>query len=251
MIKSWLIALQFLTRLPLPKHILRDNDYTPQRLGGSVLWYPIVGLLIGVLLASIPWCVQHVMDKQLPLLQAGLVLSAWVLITGALHLDGLADSADAWVGGYGDRQKTLAIMLDPYTGPVGVSVLVTVLIIRFAALSTVVTQPLLWLVLVPFLARAAIIALFLTTPYVRKQGIAAEHATHLPRMVAWGMLLFSVGVCYVVFNNHTLWLILVTAVMFVLLRRLMLQRLGGMTGDTAGAMIELTETALLVTLALL
>ena len=107
--RSLWVALQFLTRLPLPGMAsIEDRER-----GYSLLWYPLVGLLIGGLLVML----AAVLSDISLLLRAALVLTAWVAITGALHLDGLADSADAWMGGLGNRERTLAIMNDPYCGP--------------------------------------------------------------------------------------------------------------------------------------
>jgi adenosylcobinamide-GDP ribazoletransferase len=107
-----LIALQFLTRLP----ISLAGMPAPQQIGRSLLWYPVVGLLLGLWLVGLQ---QLLGDTPLPL-QTALLLAVWVGSTGGLHLDGLADTADAWVGGFGDRQRSLEIMQDPRSGPIAV-----------------------------------------------------------------------------------------------------------------------------------
>ena len=104
-----LIALQFLTRLPVRLPGMPE----PQQIGRSLLFYPLVGLLLGLALLALEW----VLGDTSTLLEAALLLAAWVALSGGLHLDGLADTADAWVGGYGDRERTLAIMKDPRSGP--------------------------------------------------------------------------------------------------------------------------------------
>ncbi|HCJ29476.1 MAG TPA: adenosylcobinamide-GDP ribazoletransferase, partial [Pseudomonas sp.] len=96
-----LIALQFLTCLP----VRLDGKPEPRAIGVSLLYYPVVGLLMGGMLVVLGMALHD----TAPALRAALVLAAWVAITGALHLDGLADSADAWLGGFGDRERTLAI----------------------------------------------------------------------------------------------------------------------------------------------
>ncbi len=132
---SLLIALQFLTRIPVPDHGNQD----PVLVGRSLLCYPAVGLLIGCLL----WGLQYLLQLLLPQLwslQAALILTGWCLITGGLHLDGLADSADAWLGGLGDRQRTLELMKDPTCGSAAVLVLVLVLLIKFSALQLLISS---------------------------------------------------------------------------------------------------------------
>lgn len=121
-----LIALQFLTSLPIRLPAMPE----PEQQGRSLLYYPLVGLLLGALLCL----AAFVLDGAPALLQAALLLTLWVALTGALHLDGLADSADAWLGGFGDRERTLQIMKDPRSGPVAVVVLVLLLLLKFSAL---------------------------------------------------------------------------------------------------------------------
>ena len=124
-----LIALQFLTSLPIRLPAMP----TPRQQGRSLLHYPAVGLFLGALL----WLAALLLEGASPLLQAALLLALWVALTGALHLDGLADSADAWLGGFGDPARTLEIMKDPRSGPVAVVVLVLLLLLKFSALLVV------------------------------------------------------------------------------------------------------------------
>lgn len=240
---AFLIALQFLSSLP----VRLPGMPAPEALGRSLLYYPLVGLVIGGLLGLAAW----LLDGSAPLLQAALLLTLWVALSGALHLDGLADSADAWLGGLGDRERTLAIMKDPRSGPVAVVVLVLLLLLKFSALVTLLgTQQWTALLLAALLGRTSLLALFLFTPYVREGGLGAALAAHLPRAAAQKVLLGVAGAC-LLFGWKGLLALLVAALVFWLLRRQLLRRLGGTTGDTAGALVELTECALLVALALL
>ncbi|MBS69144.1 MAG: adenosylcobinamide-GDP ribazoletransferase [Pseudomonas sp.] len=237
-----LIALQFLTSLPVRLPAMP----TPEQQGRSLLYYPLVGLLLGGLLCL----ATFVLDGTPPLLQAALLLTLWVALTGALHLDGLADSADAWLGGFGDRERTLAIMKDPRSGPVAVVVLVLALLLKFAALLALLqAQQYAVLLLAPVLGRAALLALFLTTAYVRPNGLGQALAANLPRPWARGVLAAVVLGC-LSFGMAGLIALLMAAATFLLARRAMLRRLGGTTGDTAGALLELVECAVLVGLAL-
>ncbi len=242
--RAFWLALQFLTRLPAPRRL----EFSAKERGRSVLFYPLVGLLIGALLVALQWLLAHA-D---PGVQAVLLLLAWVLITGGLHLDGLADSADAWVGAHGDRARALEIMKDPRSGPAGVMAVVLLLIVKFAALSALSGETT-WLALLiaPLLGRAAPIVLFLTTLYVRPQGIGAAHAAYLPRDAAIAVLIVVAAVVVAAAEWDGLWLLGVAAVSIYLLRRTMHARLGGATGDTLGASCEIVEAAALVTLALL
>ena len=237
----WWIALQFLTRLP----VTLAGMPTPEQVGRSLLFYPLVGLLIGLLLLA----AQHLLGDSAVLLQAALLLALWVGISGGLHLDGLADSADAWVGGFGDKQRTLAIMKDPRSGPIAVVVLVLLLLLKFAALVALLESGAgLLLLLVPWLARCLLPLLFMTTPYVRAGGLGQALAEHLPRrQLPW--VLAANLLAMLLFGWSALLALLVAGGVFIWLRSLMLKRLDGTTGDTAGALLEIAECSVLVALA--
>ncbi|MEX6665733.1 adenosylcobinamide-GDP ribazoletransferase [Pseudomonas sp. W2-17] len=243
MLPFW-IALQFLSSLP----IRLPGMPSPQELGRSLLFYPLVGLLFGVLLMAL----NHLLDGAPMLLHAALLLAAWVMLSGGLHLDGLADSADAWLGGFGDRERTLLIMKDPRSGPIAVVTLVVVLLLKFSALLALIqANTSVGLLLAPVIGRAAMLALFLNTPYVRAGGLGQALADHLPRKTGVRVLAAVAGVCVLTGGGAAVWVLVVAACGFFWLRRVMMQRLGGTTGDTAGAMLELLETLVLVTLALM
>ncbi|UZE16617.1 adenosylcobinamide-GDP ribazoletransferase [Pseudomonas sp. B21-054] len=238
MLPFW-IALQFLSSLPVRLPGMPE----PEQLGRSLLFYPMVGLLFGGLL----WLLNAVLLGAPPLLHAALLLTAWVLLSGGLHLDGLADSADAWLGGFGDRDRTLLIMKDPRSGPIAVITLVLVLLLKFAALLALIEQgQTLVLLIVPVLGRGALLGLFLTTPYVRAGGLGQALADHLPRRAGWQVLLACALGCVLVAGWAGVWMLVVTASVFIWLRQMMLRRLGGCTGDTAGALLELLEMVVLV-----
>ncbi|WP_411385381.1 adenosylcobinamide-GDP ribazoletransferase [Pseudomonas sp. MPB03] len=238
MLPFW-IALQFLSSLPVRLPGMPE----PEQLGRSLLFYPVVGLLFGGLL----WLLDALLLGTPSLLHAALLLTAWVLLSGGLHLDGLADSADAWLGGFGDRERTLLIMKDPRSGPIAVVTLVLVLLLKFAALVALIEQgQTLALIIVPVLGRAALLGLFLTTPYVRAGGLGQALADHLPRRAGgWVLVTCALG-CVLVAGWAAASALAVAFAVFVGLRRMMLRRLGGCTGDTAGALVEVLEVVVLV-----
>lgn len=242
MISFWL-ALQFLTRLPTP--VLTSIE--PPQFGRSLGWYPIVGLLLGAML----WGCALLLQGHDTLLVAAILLALWVGLSGGLHLDGLADTADAWVGGLGDRERTLAIMKDPTSGPIGVTVLVLVLLLKFAALTVLVrsANPL-PLLLLPALARSGIAMLFITTPYVRAGGLGEALANHAPRVVViiGGLLMIALVVTILLWKGIAA--VIASLLIWLLLRQAVVQRLGGFTGDIAGALLELLECSALLVIAL-
>ncbi|WP_085608836.1 MULTISPECIES: adenosylcobinamide-GDP ribazoletransferase [unclassified Pseudomonas] len=242
MLPLW-FALQFLSSLP----IRLPGMPAPEQLGRSLLFYPLVGLLFGLIL----WALNIALAGAPLLLHAALLLTVWVLLSGALHLDGLADSADAWLGGFGDRERTLTIMKDPRSGPIAVVTLVLVLLLKFAALLALIEQQQgLALIIVPLIGRAALLGLFLTTTYVRAGGLGQALADHLPRKTGWQVLTVSAAACVVIAGFNAVVALLLAVVVFIWLRHLMVRRLGGTTGDTAGALLELLEMSVLVGLAL-
>ena len=245
MMHGLLLAIGFLTRVPVPVAVFGNERAQTQ----SLAWYPMVGLLLGAALAGLSWCLQGVPS----LLSAALVLLAWVALTGALHLDGLADSADAWVGGLGgtaseSQARTLEIMKDPRSGPAGVVALVLLLMMKFAALACLPSSAILLLPLAPLLARVALTLAFITTPYVRKAGLGSALVA-APRAACWFSVVAGACVCIAMGWGGVIALIAALLV-FVLWRRACLRRIGGITGDTAGALAELADAAVLVAIVL-
>ncbi len=238
------IALQFLTRLPLNI----TGEWKAESVGKSLLYYPLVGLIIGMLLAFI----ASISGNSHAMVTAAILLSLWVLITGGLHLDGLADSADAWAGGLGDRERTLEIMKDPHSGPLAIVILILVLLLKFSALNSIVEKENGQLLIVaPVLARGLVILLFTTTPYVRTNGLGSDMAKFLPEKDAnIVMAITCLCLLFVLGFWHSVVTVLVSLLVLYGLRLMMMKRIQGMTGDTIGATIEIMEVTVLLTLIL-
>lgn len=232
---AFLCAVQFLTLIPV-----RFAEMPDSRVQASgLLCYPLVGGLIGLVLMLLAFLVQGLPSG----LAAALVLAAWAGISGGLHLDGLADSADGWLGGLGSRERTLEIMKDPHLGASGALVLILVLLLKWSALDALLEAGLFWpLLLAPLAGRSAALLLLATTPYARPSGIAETMLPELKRHHALGTCVAVV----LVLAAFDPFLPLILLLVGVGLRYLMLRRLGGTTGDTAGATIELIETLLLL-----
>ena len=114
--QKFILAVQFLTRLPTPQ--LRE--FRPEWLADAARWFPLVGLLLGGLLLAPIWPASLV-D---PWLAAWAGLLGWALLTGGLHLDGLADLADALGAAHRNRERFLAVLKDPHLGSFGVLTLI-------------------------------------------------------------------------------------------------------------------------------
>ncbi|MBF0262052.1 MAG: adenosylcobinamide-GDP ribazoletransferase [Magnetococcales bacterium] len=229
-----LIALGLLTRIPIP---WRGALATPRELGWSVLFYPAVGVCIGALLMALALGMPAGLDGGV---RAALVVIAWTWLTGGLHLEGLADSADGWVGGLGNATRGLEIMRDPRSGPAALMAVTLLLLLKWnlarAAIETNATA--IWLV-APTLGRLGIVLLLATTPYVRAGGMGETAAQELPRGWAFALV---VGVLLGVGWFGSWWVVGVAGAVWLILRRAWMRRFGGVTGDLAGATCELVET---------
>ena len=240
-------AMQFLTRLPVATKTLFDNkDYA-----NSLAWYPMVGLVLGGLV----WlCGVALSDLSSSSLTAALILAAWVLLTGALHLDGVADCADAWVGGFGDREKTFQILKDPRSGPIAVVILVLVLMVKWAALEVLLSSEhwsIIWLI--PLLARGAMPYIFWRLDYASSSGLGSALVEGLSRRRILISLLFVAVVAALSLGAQLEILglfIAVTVLIYLWWKRASYQKLGGFNGDCAGALVEFLELGLLLGLAI-
>ncbi len=237
--QAFWLALQFLTRLPTPGSL----QFPPEAVGRSLLFYPLVGLIIGGLLYATVQLTAHIS----PLPAAALVVTLWLWLSGALHIDGLADMADGWVGGHGDRERTLAIMKDPYCGPMGLAAVVAVLLLKFSALVVLIPSPQsLLLIVAPLFGRGFAVLLMLTTPYCRESGLASDMVNFLPKPAAWGVFLLWIVIVIWWLKWQVAWPLLTALAVFLLYRRALVQRLHGFSGDGAGALIEIIEVVILL-----
>jgi len=233
------IALQFLTVLPIELKTIP----TAQQNGQAILFYPLVGLIIGGIL----FIFTCLLAKLPIVLLSSIILTLWIWLTGGLHLDGLADTADAWVGGFGDKQRTLQIMKDPSCGPIGVLSLVISCLLKFVLIYVLIEQhQTLFLILVPIVGRVVPSILFLTTSYVREKGLGRSLTDHLPKIASWIITGF-VLLLPLYWELQGLIAIIGFLSSLVYLRHLFIKRIGGITGDTVGAAIEISETVLLFT----
>lgn len=235
---SFLIALQFLTRIP----VNLKQASTEQEIAKSLYFYPLVGLIIGVVLYSFNFMLYETND----MLRAAIILIIWVIITGALHLDGLADSADALVGGFGDKEKTLRIMKDPYCGPVGVVTLVMVLLLKFSVIYSLTIETSSLLILATCLSRGSILLSFMTTPYARINGLGSAMAEHFSQKTSLYVLFFILSMSIIFFGWFGISVIFSIFVTLYLFNRILMKRIDGMTGDTLGAQIEILEPLIML-----
>jgi adenosylcobinamide-GDP ribazoletransferase len=226
-----LAALAFLTRLPVPAPRAGFAE--------AVRLYPAAGLAVGACVAGAFWLGARV-DPWLGALAA---LGAWAWVTGALHLDGLGDVADALGAAHGDRDRLLGVMRDTHLGSFGAVAIAMQLLAKLVLLHLVADWTL--LIAIPAAARIGPLAWARTLHPLRSEGLGAAIAGAVRQhdLIGWAALLLG---------GAMLWpALLATPLILLAFGVWAHRRLGGMTGDVHGAGIEATETALLLAAALL
>ena len=231
-----IVALGFLTRLPLPQVAADADDFA-----AAIRWYPLVGLVIGAVVAACGWGASRI-DPWLAALAA---LAAWVAVTGALHLDGLGDLADGLGAAHrttaGDHTRLLAVMADPHVGSFGVVAIVLQLLAKLVLLHALFEGAWWAVVLVPFAARIGPLGWARWLPPLGS-GLGAMAARAVRPRDLWGWAVVLAGAEAAVPA-------LVAAPVLMLGFGLWLRRrVGGVSGDCHGAGIELVETGLLLAL---
>lgn len=237
-----LLAVQFLTRVPLPL----DPGYTPVRMAHAMRYFPLVGLAIGAVLALVYGLAALVFP---PVVAALLAVAAGVRLTGALHEDGLADMADGLGGGL-TRARALEIMRDSRIGSYGAVTLGLVLALRVAALAGLGAGAAAALIGVHGASRLSTLALAAALPYARAEGKASFASEGLGPL-GWSIALGAGGVAALVLVWSaglvaTLTAVVAAVAVTLWLGAMMRRRLGGQTGDGLGAVQQLAETVMLL-----
>lgn len=231
------IALQFLTIIPMPF----KKEPEMREIASSLVFFPIVGLLIGLLLFLANWGLGAVFS---PVITATLTLLVWVLISGAMHLDGLADSCDGLAGS--TAEKRLEIMKDSHTGAFGVVGISLLLLVKFAAMVSLSGWDWEALLLAPVFGSWAMVLSITAFPYARKNGVGQafkQGATAL-KLVMASLITLAASVLLVGW-----WGIVMMAVICLLtitIGSFFKSRLRGLTGDTYGAVKEVNEAVVLI-----
>jgi len=239
---SFFAAVRFLTIFPLPS----SKKDVPLMIGRSIPFFPVVGLLIGIILAGLYFVLRIVLP--LPVVSA-LLIACLAIITGAHHLDGLIDTCDAMVAGK-TRAQRLDIMSDTRVGAFGITGVCLLLITKYAAvLSSTGLAP---LVIFPILSRWALASAILIFPSARNEGMgfAAKSSATWPGFISATAIALLISIIVMGLIAGPVLMISIFALISCL--GLCLSRLyGGLTGDCYGALVEIGETlALLFIIAL-
>jgi adenosylcobinamide-GDP ribazoletransferase len=244
--RSFLVALRFLTILPVPGAHHLEGD-APASLasgwGRATAWYPAVGLVLGAILAGLDWGLSRLFP---PGVATALLLVAWVVLTGGLHLDGFIDCCDGLLTPV-PRERRLEILRDVHAGAFGLVGVVLLLLVKYAALAALPGEVRLpALLLIPALARWCMTGAVLLYPYARSGaglGQRAKTGAGRPQLVVATAtaLLACVLAGLAGLGWAAVALLVLTSLTGYMVAQWIRSRIGGLTGDAYGAICELAE----------
>lgn len=238
--KNFLVALSFLTRIPLKMANIEEKN-----IAGSATYFPFVGLILGLVLSGIYYFFLLFLP---PFASAVLTFAAYLFLTGCLHLDGFADTVDGLYGGK-NKEDIFKIMDDSRVGAIGVSWLFILLILKvFLIISFSFSKQLMTaLIIMPVLSRFGMVVEMYFAPYAKESGLGKAFC----KKISFGQLV--VVFCFsfltgVVFGWKAFAAFLVVTGLSVLITLYFIKKLGGITGDVIGFTAEVLEIAVLITL---
>ncbi len=249
---SFLAALRFLTIIPL----LPRREESPEEVGHSVVYFPVVGLIIGLILAGLNWLLNLFLPSAIT---NGLLLVSLVIITGALHLDGFVDTCDG-IAGHKTVEDRWEVMRDSRAGAFGIVGAVLLLLLKYVSLNSVPEALLMMtLVLMPVVSRWAMVYAIFAYPYARPEGLGKAFkqgaswqrftiATVIILMLATGLAwLADLAYFYLAGLAITFGIWVIIVIVAAYLKR----KFSGLTGDTYGAINEVAEVGVLILVCLL
>jgi len=238
MLKQFAAAVSFLTRMPIAARF----NFTAEDVGKSARWFPLVGGLIGLVYAV----TARGMLRWFPaIIVAVLIILIEALLTGALHLDGVADMADGFGGGK-TREDVLRIMRDHAIGAYGGVALIVIILLKLTAISTLIdrhcAEP--YLIISAALGRWSTVLLSSSLPYARATGASVSDFVGWRELLAATIVALGIAVAFARISGIIccLGVAVVSAVMGYVCRA----RIGGVTGDTLGANVEISEAVVLL-----
>lgn len=236
---GFFIALKFLTVFPGPG----PKEMKDSLFGRSLIYFPLVGLLLGAILFGLYYGLMFILPEQLVTI---LIILALTIMTGAHHLDGFVDTFDG-ITGSKSREKRLEIMADSHTGAIGVVAVVFLIVIKYVALSSVI-DPLPALLLMPVLSRWMAVSTIFSFPYARQTGMGLA----FKQGARWYTLAIATVLSLVISTALLQWwgLVLMVSLLLIVscIAAFFNTRLNGLTGDCYGAIIELAEVIVLILL---
>ncbi len=235
---QFLLALQFLTILPI-----KFKDFHEKKLAESLIFFPLAGLLLAVILAGANSLFNLFFIKELAVSVSVIVLL--IILTGGMHLDGLADTFDAILSRK-NKDEMLAIMRDSRTGAMGVISLISVILLKivfFYALNPSIKIP--GLILMCVLSRWAMVFSIFLFPYARQEGKAGIFMRGVSRRIFFWATVITLLIVFFTFSFKGLLIWIAVALTAYLIDRVISNKIGGLTGDTLGGLNEMMEVFVL------
>ncbi|MFX3623861.1 MAG: adenosylcobinamide-GDP ribazoletransferase [Ectobacillus sp.] len=237
MIKPFLAALMFLTRIPAPNIQVSDTDWKK-----SAVYFPVVGLIIGTILAFAVLGFEKLFS---PFVSAFLIVLLWIWITGGLHMDGWMDVADGF-GSNKSREEMLAIMKDSRVGAMGVIAAICLIMGKWAAVYELLRLDLpMFLVICPFYARFLLMGAIKCWPYRSEGGLGEGLHTYVTLPVVIVNLILVAAATYALTGLYGMLLLIIAAIASSLFAIKMYKTLHMLTGDCYGALVEWSECVVL------
>lgn len=232
MLKALILSFQFLTRLPININV----DYNPKNIKNSQLFYPFVGMVIGIISGGV-YAASSYINKDIASIFAVVSL---ILLTGGLHMDGLSDTCDGFFSAR-DREKILTIMKDSRVGSFGVIALILDILVKYILISNINKNALFVLMLSCGNARLMVLMLISYGKSARKEGMAVTYSN--ANKSKYFIISFMVYIIFtaVVFSPYYLIPLLASFIASLLLVQKSYKLIGGLTGDVYGADIEICE----------
>jgi len=238
-----LFSIQFLTRIPVPCSIAPNESLIKK----ALMLFPLCGWGIGLLL-SVVWWLANLSGPHNPFALAAIIIAAETLITGAFHLDGLADTGDALFSPGTSRDEKLSIMKDSRIGVMGAAALIVALLLKTALLTDLFnTQGWIVVLIYPVIGRWALVVSLVFSPYVRREGIGSRFSDAADHSILVIATLIMLPCFFLLFFPLTM---VALILFFCTFRWYVHDRIGGITGDTLGAAAVLSETVFLLGAAL-
>ncbi len=240
----FLAALRFLTIIPVPF----PREASPEEVGGSAAYFPVVGIIIGLILAGLNWLLGLLLPSAVV---NGLLLVSLVVITGGLHLDGLADTCDG-LAGHKTVEERWQVMHDSRIGGFGAIGAACLLLVKYISLNSVPDSLLMaTLVLMPVLSRWAMVYAIFAYLYAKPSGLGKIFKQEVRGQMLTMATLIALVVTGVLFRLAGLAIIFGVWVVVIAIAAYLKRKFTGLTGDTYGAINEVVEVCVLILVCLL
>lgn len=244
MITGFLIALQFLTVIPIQIKELNNS-----KISWSTVYFPVIGLILGAILATANRLFIYLGFNYF--LSDTVVIILLIILTAGLHLDGLSDTVDGFSSGKG-KERILEIMRDSHIGAMGVISLISIILLKLAFLYSVSIEiKSQAIILMCLVSRWSLVLNMFIFPYARQEGKAKAFMENKNRKTIILATLITLLCSLSLAGIKGLLLLGIIIISTYLMGRFVTRKIGGITGDTLGATNEINETITLISISLI